>query len=164
METHLSTATERLPHSTVLTARLRVILLTVAAVLAVNLLIYALGRMGGGAFTYKQGDTPTSVDAVAVTILSVVPLTIGLTTVAWLSPRWPILITVAKIAAAVLAAGTIGLMTIPAHFDTISTLTLATMHLALIPAALLALRALTPPRTPRGQDNKPTRVREGRAE
>jgi Family of unknown function (DUF6069) len=140
----MPTATEHLPQPGTVTARLRVILLSVAAVLACNLLIYAVGRIGGGTFAYQQNDTSTTVDAVAVTILSVIPLTIGLTLVAWLAPSWPRLITTARIVVPVLAVSTIGLMTIPAHFDTISTVTLAAMHLALIPAALLALTALAP--------------------
>jgi hypothetical protein len=74
--------------------------------------------------------------------MSVVPLTIGLTLAAWLIPRWPALITTAKLLAPVLAFGTIALMTIPAHFDTTGTLFLATMHLALIPAVLVALNTL----------------------
>jgi Family of unknown function (DUF6069) len=154
----MPTATERLPRPPAFTTRLKVVVLTVVAVLAVNLLIYAVGRIGGGAFAYQQSGTSARVDAVAVTILSVVPLTIGLTLVAWLSPRWPKLITTAKIVAPVLAVGTIGLMTIPAHFDTTSTLTLTTMHLALIPAALLALTALAPPRRPRAEDKRPTLI------
>jgi hypothetical protein len=35
-------------------------------------------------------------------------------------------------------------MTLPARFDAMSSLSLAMMHLALIPATLLALGALTP--------------------
>jgi hypothetical protein len=54
-----------------------------------------------------------------------------------------VLITTAKVVAPVLAVATILLMTVPARFDTTSTLFLATMHVALIPAVLLALRALT---------------------
>jgi hypothetical protein len=40
---------------------------------------------------------------VAVTILSVVPLTIGLSLVGWPSRTWPVMITTAKVVATVLA-------------------------------------------------------------
>jgi hypothetical protein len=66
-----------------------------------------------------------------------------------LSRRWPALITTAKIIVSVLAVATIGLMTLPAHFDTTSTLFLGAMHLALIPATVLALGALDPRRDQR---------------
>jgi hypothetical protein len=71
---------------------------------------------------------------------------VALTVVAWLSPRWPTLISAAKVIGPVMAAATIGLMTLPAGFDTTTTLSLSAMHLSLIPATWLALRALSPVR------------------
>jgi len=103
---------------------------------------YSVGRARGGQFTYAQNGAATTVDPLAITIMTVLPLATGLSLVAWLSPKWPALLTIAKLVAPVVAIGTIGLMTIPAHFDTTSTLFLATMHLALIPATLLALGSL----------------------
>jgi Family of unknown function (DUF6069) len=145
-ETDMAAATERLTRSTILAHRATMIVVTVVGLLAVNLVIYVVGRACGGAFTYTQSGTPTRVDAVAVAVMSAVPVTIGLTLVAWLSPRWPVLIPTAKVIAPTLAVATIGLMTLPARFDTTSTLFLATMHLALIPATVHALGALTPQR------------------
>lgn len=120
----------------------RRILAVGTCVLALNLLIYTLGHASGGSFTYHQNGRATKVDAAAVTILTLGPLTIGLALVASLARKRPVLITAAKVVAPLLAIATIGLMTIPAHFDTTSTLSLAMMHIAMIPAVLLSLRAL----------------------
>lgn len=110
--------------------------------LAANLAIYGIGRAAGGTFSYTQSGNRSTVDAVAVTIMSVGPLTVGLGVLAWLAPRWPALIRAGKIAVPVLALGTIALMTVPAHFDTTSTMFLSGMHVALIPISLHALAAL----------------------
>jgi hypothetical protein len=135
--------------------RIKPIIVVVPAavgVLAGNLLIYVIGRACGGTFTYAQNGKAIRVDAAAVAFMSVVPLVIGLTLVGWLSRTRPTLITIAKVVAPVLAVATIGLMTIPARFDNTSTLFLATMHITLAPAAVLALGALAPRRwTSRGQ-------------
>jgi Family of unknown function (DUF6069) len=141
-KTDPAAVTQRSTRSTNLPNRSTVVVVTVIGLLAVNLLIYVIGRASGGAFIYRQSGKPTRVDAVAVAIMSVVPLTIGLTLVASLSRRWPALITTAKVLAPTLAVATIGLITLPARFDTASTLFLAAMHLALIPATLLALAAM----------------------
>lgn len=116
--------------------------LIVAGALGVNLVIYAISRGAGARFTYDQSGTATRVDALAITLLSVVPLAVGLTLVAAIARRWPAILTAARIIAPALAVFTIGLMTIPAHFDSASTLSLAAMHLVLVPAALVALRGL----------------------
>ncbi|HEY5249610.1 MAG TPA: DUF6069 family protein, partial [Dermatophilaceae bacterium] len=124
------------------TARLPIVGAAVLVAFGVNLALYELGRAAGGSFTYIQSGNKTTVDALAVTIMSVGPLVVGLGLVACLAPRWPRLITAAKIAAPMLALATIALMTVPAHFDTTSTIFLASMHLALIPISLLAIAAL----------------------
>lgn len=140
----MAISTQRLTRSTVPSNRYAVIIIAIVLALAVNLVIYAIGRAAGGAFTYTQSGKTSTVDAVAVTFLSVGPLAVGLTLVAILSRRWPVLINAAKIASPALALATIALMTIPAHFDTTSTMFLATMHLTLIPVSVLALTALAP--------------------
>jgi Family of unknown function (DUF6069) len=139
----MAIAAGRIRRSTDITHRALMIASTILAALAVNLLLYAVGRARGGQFTYAQNGAATTVDPLAITIMTVLPLATGLSLVAWLSPKWPALLTIAKLVAPVVAIGTIGLMTIPAHFDTTSTLFLATMHLALIPATLLALGSLS---------------------
>jgi RsiW-degrading membrane proteinase PrsW (M82 family) len=140
----MAISTQRLTRSTVLSRRYAVIIIAIVLALAVNLVIYAIGRAAGGAFTYTQSGRTSTVDAVAITFLSTGPLTVGLTLVAILSRRWPVLINAAKIASPALALATIALMTIPAHFDTTSTMFLASMHLTLIPISVLALTALAP--------------------
>jgi hypothetical protein len=135
----MTTATQRFTRSEDLANRLIVIATAVAGVLAFNLLIYVMGLAFGGASTYVQSGKATRVDALAVTLLTVGPLTTGLTLVTWLSRKWPVLIATSKVIGPLLAVATIGMMTIPAHFDTTSTIILATMHIALIPATLLAL-------------------------
>jgi RsiW-degrading membrane proteinase PrsW (M82 family) len=140
----MAISTQRLTRSTVLSRRYAVIIIAIVLTLAVNLVIYAIGRAAGGAFTYTQSGKTSTVDAVAITFLSTGPLTVGLTLVAILSRRWPVLINAAKIASPALALATIALMTIPAHFDTTSTMFLASMHLTLIPISVLALTALAP--------------------
>jgi Family of unknown function (DUF6069) len=123
-----------------------VIVVAVVGAVAVNLMAYVLGRACGGAFTYTQHGRPTGVDALAVALMSGGPLAFGLSVAAWLTRRWPALITTAEVVATVLPVATIGVMTVPAGFDTTSAFFLAAMHLALVPAGLLALRALDPKR------------------
>jgi hypothetical protein len=135
----MAIAPERVRRSTDVAHHAPMIAGTIMAALTLNLVLYAVGRARGGQFTYAQNGAATTVDPLAITIMTVLPLATGLSLVAWLSPKWPPLLTVAKFVVPVVAIGTIGLMTIPAHFDTTSTLFLATMHLALIPATLLAL-------------------------
>jgi predicted DNA repair protein MutK len=50
----------------------------------------------------------------------------------------------ALVVAPVLALGTILVMTLPADLDTVSTVTLALCHVALVPIVVAAVRALTP--------------------
>ncbi len=112
---------------------------TLAGLLAVNLLLYAIGRASGGTFTYTQSGKPVRVDTVAVALLSLAPLATGLLLVAVVGRWWATVVPVAKVAAVVLAVATIAVMTIPADFDRRSTAFLALMHLATIPAALLTI-------------------------
>ena len=116
----------------------------IVAVLACNLVVYALGRAVGATFRYTHSGQVARVDAVAVTVMSVLPLATGLAFTAWLARRWLALLTIARVLAPVLAVATIGAMTIPARFDATSTLCLSTMHLALIPAALYAIAGFEP--------------------
>lgn len=123
--------------------RLAVIIALLAGLLITNLAVYAIGRALGGAFTYTQKGTTTRVDPIAITFMSLVPLGVGLALVAALARRWSATILVARVAAPILAVVTIAVMTLPAGFDTTSAVSLAAMHLATIPAALLALNTLS---------------------
>jgi uncharacterized protein DUF6069 len=129
-------------HTRTNAGRLAVIAATLSGLLLINLVIYAIGRALGGDFTYSQDGAAVRVDPAAITIMSLAPLATGLALIAALSRIWTWAIRVARIAAPTLAVATIAVMTIPAGFDTTSTLALAAMHLATVPAALLALNAL----------------------
>lgn len=133
--------------------RLALIAALLAGLLLTNLAVYAIGRALGGAFTYQQNGANVRVDPVAVTVMSLVPLVFGLGLVAALSRKWPAAILVARIAAPTLAVATVAVMTIPAGFDTTSAVSLAAMHLAVIPPTLLALNTL-----PRGPGRRDARL------
>ncbi|SNY73466.1 DUF6069 family protein [Paractinoplanes atraurantiacus] len=115
----------------------RIVLLGVVAAVAVNLLVYAVGRAAGGTFRFTTSGEPAEVDAVTVAGFSAVPLLAGLTAVALLGP-WAA--RTALVLGPLLALGTIPLMTLPADFDTVSTVALALCHLTLIPIVVIAVR------------------------
>jgi hypothetical protein len=118
------------------------VVVTVLVALAVNLLIYALGRLAGGSYRFTAGDAAAEVDAVTVGGFTVVPLLVGLTLAALLSLRWPRVVLVALVVAPVLALVTVPLLTLPADFDGTSTVALALCHVALAVIAVLALLRL----------------------
>ena len=120
--------------------RVTVVAAAAGAAAAVNLLVYAAGRAAGGTFAFTSQGRPAEVDALTVAGFSVVPLALGLTAVALLGPRWG---RAALVAGPTLAVLTIVGMTIPADFDTTSTVTLALCHLALVPILIVAIRSLT---------------------
>jgi hypothetical protein len=131
--------------------RIAVVAGAVLVAVAVNLAIYGLGRAAGGSFEFTSAsDRPAEVDAVTVAGFSAVPLLVGLTLVALLMRFGSWVTRAALVVAPVLAVGTILLMTLPADFDTTSTVTLALCHLALIPIVVGAIRILsrTPQPTP----------------
>lgn len=70
------------------------------------------------------------------------PLLVGLTLAALLGRRWPRMILVAQVVAPTLAISTIFVMTLPADFDHVSTLTLASCHVVLVPVSILTLLRL----------------------
>jgi hypothetical protein len=138
----MAISTQRTTSSPVRSQPYAVVIAAVMAALVVNLIIYAIGKAAGGEFTYTQSGKKTTVDAASVTILSTVPLAIGLSLVALLSPRWPAFPRVATGVAPTFAIATIVLVTIPANFDATSTVFLSFMHLAVIPISLLAIARL----------------------
>ena len=123
-------------------SRVVVVLAAVVAAVAVNLLVYAVGRLAGGELTFTRAGSPTEVDPVTVAGFSAVPLGTGLLLVAALVGRFPWIATVASVVATLLAVVTIFVMTIPVDLDRVSTATLAICHLSLIPISLLAIRRL----------------------
>jgi hypothetical protein len=134
-----ATGTDRV---TAPTRRLALVAAALAALLLTNLAVYGIGRALGGAFVYRQDGLDVRVESVAVTLLTLGPLTSALIVVALLARKWPAVISVARIAGPALAVLTIGVMTIPAGFDTTSAVCLAVMHLATVPAMLFALNTL----------------------
>lgn len=132
------------PAPTVTSSRSRVVVVLAAVVAAVvvNLLVYAVGRLAGGEFTFTREGSSTRVDPVTVAGFSAVPLGVGLLLVAALVGRFPWIATVASVVAPVLAVVTVFVMTIPVDLDAMSTVTLAACHLLLVPISLLAIRRL----------------------
>jgi hypothetical protein len=122
-------------------AALIVVAVVVAAV--VNVLIHLVGRAAGGTFVFTAGTGPAEVDAVTVAGFSVVPLAIGLAVVALLAPRLSWVARAAQVVGPLLAAGTIVTMTLPAGFDTVSTVSLALCHLTLVPIIVTVVPALS---------------------
>lgn len=125
----------------------RTVAVTVAGAVVLNLAVYALGRLAGGDFRFTSAGLPAEVDAVTVAGFTAVPLLVGLTLAAVLARFWSWAVYAGLVVAPVLALGTVPIMTIPADFDDVSTITLALCHVALVPVTvlgLLALRRVTP--------------------
>jgi len=123
-------------------SRVAVVALGAGAAVAVNLLVYAAGRAAGGTFRFTSAGAPAEVDAVTVAGFSAVPLLAGLAAVALLAPRAPWVVRAALVAGPLLAVATIAVMTVPADFDTTSTVTLALCHLTLVPITIAAVLAI----------------------
>ncbi len=125
-----------------LRSRPTVVAVTVLVAVLVNLAVHAVGRAAGGAFTFTRQGSPVQVDAVTVAGFSAVPLLVGMVLAAAAARRLPVLMTVGLIVAPALALVTVPVMTLPADFDRISTLTLALCHVTLAPVSVLGLLAL----------------------
>lgn len=119
-----------------------VVIAAVATAVAINLLIYAVGRLAGGDFSFTQDQATAQVDALTVAGFSAIPLGLGLTLVALLVRRIPWITSIAMVIAPVIAIATIAIMTIPVDLDAVSTLTLAACHLTLAPISVIAVRRL----------------------
>jgi hypothetical protein len=123
-------------------SRVRTVLAAVAAAVVVNVVVWAVGRAAGGDFAFTRSGTTATVDALTVAGFSAVPLGLGLAVVAALVRRAPRVAVVAAVVAPVLAVATIVVMTLPVDLDAVSTVTLATCHLTLVPISLVAIRRL----------------------
>jgi hypothetical protein len=109
----------------------------------VNLAVFGVGRLAGGSFLFTAPNIgPTTVDPVTVAGFSAVPLGLGLLIITALARPLPWTVPVASVVAPVLAVVTIALMTVPADFDVVSTVTLAACHVTLAPISVLALRRI----------------------
>lgn len=123
-------------------SRALVVLVAVLSAVAANLVVFSVGRAAGGRYSFPRDGTVLQVDAATVAGFTAVPLLVGLALVALLGPRLAWVHRAALVVAPVLAVGTIGVMTLPAGFDTASTVALALCHLTLVPASVLAVLAL----------------------
>lgn len=115
---------------------------SVAAAVAINLIIYGIGRMLGGTFRFTAVSGATVVDPLTLIGFTAVPLVIGLAVVAIAGRWWRWVFPVAMVVAPLVEVGSILGMTVPADFDLTSTLTLAACHVALVPVSLVAILAL----------------------
>lgn len=122
--------------------RVAVVIATMAGALVVNELIFLIGHAIAGSYVFHQNGKTYHVDAGAIALLTVPPVLIGMTLAALLM-RWAWTLKAAIVVAPVLAIATIFVMTIPADFDTASTITLALTHLALAPVCVTGLLALS---------------------
>lgn len=136
-------------------SRLAVLAATVGAALIVNLLVYAVGRAAGGRFVFLSGGQDMRVDALTVGGFTVVPLLLGLTVAAVTARRWPWTIVVGSVVAPLLALVTIPVMTIPAGFDTASTIALSLCHVSLAPISVAGLMGLRRRARITGDDTAP---------
>jgi hypothetical protein len=114
----------------------------VALAAVVNVALYFIGRAAGGTFAFTAATGRAEVDALTVAGFSIVPLAVGLTVVALLASRWAWVSRAALIVGPLLAVVTIVTMTVPADFDTVSTVSLALCHLTLVPIIVAAVTAL----------------------
>jgi len=131
------TVVDTIPRSKI--GRPTAIALAIGVTLAVNLLLWLVGSAAGGSFemTDAAGRT-TSAAPTGVVVLTVVPMSIGLSAAALLSLRWPRVIPIAQIIGAVLAVATIGL-TLATDFDAPSMTMLSMMHITVAAGVVFAL-------------------------
>lgn len=123
------------------------VIVTALLAVLINLIVYALGTLAGASFDFTVDGKSEHVYAVVLAGFTAIPMVVGLTVVALLARRWPWVIPVALVVAPIIAIGTIFTMTVPADFDTASTVTLAVTHVVVgivTVAGILALRARRP--------------------
>jgi ABC-type Co2+ transport system permease subunit len=135
--------------------RVTIVVGAVAGALAVNLVIWLIGRALGGSFVYLQADGQlhTTTAPQGVISMTVIPMSAGLSLAAVLAGRWPAVIRLAQLVGAGLALGTV-VMTFTAGFDRVSTIALALMHgviAVLVVGALEAARRSLTRSTPSGR-------------
>lgn len=117
----------------------RAVTVAILGAAVVNVAIFLVFRAAGA--NYENTRQPEPVGLPAVLFLTVVPMLIGMITVALLSRRWPGLLTAGRWAGPALALATIT-MTVVAGFETLSFTALASMHVSVAVAVLLGLNAL----------------------
>ncbi len=118
-----------------------IIAAAVGGALVVNLGLWLLGLVAGGSFEMVDNGTVQSVAPGGVVLMTVVPLTVGLTVATLLAIRWRAALRAAQVVGTVLALVTI-LGTVTSNFDVASTITLSLMHVAIVPFLVTALEAV----------------------
>lgn len=122
-------------------ARPQAVIFTTVAALAVNLVLWLIGLAAGGSYELTDSGTTMAVAPGGVVMLTVVPVLIGTALAAIISKWWLPVIRVAQVVGVVAPLGTIA-MTIAADFDTVSTVTLSLMHVAIAVVLPLGLEAM----------------------
>ncbi|MBS9373510.1 DUF6069 family protein [Rhodococcus sp. B50] len=120
-----------------------VVVVSVAAALVANLVLWGVGIVAGGSFEHTDAGEVVSAAPGGVVFMTVVPLTVGLAVAALLTLWWNGFVRIAQVVGALLPLATIQ-GTISADFDTPSTVALTLMHVviaAVVVAALEMLRA-----------------------
>lgn len=117
------------------------VLVPVVVALVANVALWLVGLAAGGSFEVTNGDTVESAAPGGVLVMTVVPLTVGMSLAALLSLRWFGIIRVAEVVGAVAALGTIA-STIVADFDAPSTITLSLMHVVIALVVVAGLEAM----------------------
>ena len=114
---------------------------SVLAALIANLVLWLVGLLCGGSFEHTDAGTIASAAPGGVVLMTVVPLTVGLTVAALLSLWWNPIVRIAQVVGALLPLATIA-GTVSADFDGPSTATLVLMHIVIAVAAVLGLEKM----------------------
>ncbi|SNT35326.1 DUF6069 family protein [Rhodococcoides kyotonense] len=121
--------------------RWQAVLLSVIVALVLNLVLWLVGLAAGGSFELTDGGQSMSVAPGGVVILTLVPMVVGMGVAALISLRWLGVVRVAQVVGVIAPLGTIA-MTVSADFDTVSTVTLALMHVVIAAVVFVGLEAL----------------------
>lgn len=122
--------------------RPRAVLFTTLAALLTNLVLWLVGLAVGGSFELTDAGKTMSVAPGGVVIFTVLPVVVGTGLTALISLKWLGVIPVAQVVGVLAPLGTIAL-TVAADFDTVSTVMLSLMHVAIavvVPVGLEAMR------------------------
>ncbi|WP_067712792.1 DUF6069 family protein [Nocardia yamanashiensis] len=116
---------------------------TVTAAVAVNLILWLIGKAAGATFTYlSNGETFTSTP-ILVIAETAVPLAAGLTLATLAAVKWPRIIPAAQMIGVLLATVTAAGALLTDFDSTASRLSLALMHVVVAAAVFLGLRAIS---------------------
>ncbi|MFD6895026.1 DUF6069 family protein [Rhodococcus sp. NPDC060086] len=118
-----------------------IVVASVLSALIANLVLWSAGLLAGGSFEYTDAGAVVSVAPGGVVLMTVVPLTVGLTVAALLSLWWNPIVRIAQVVGALLPLATIQ-GTLSADFDGPSTVTLVLMHVVVAVVVVLGLEKM----------------------